>query len=135
MPTQKSSPSSSSPKLKRENVPSGRSFRGLTSRISSGKFSKREALTAAAGLVVIAAVVIVFVSAAGLRKRINLSFQGTAGNVIRNSDGSLAFNSTTPGTPNTATGKFYIVGKQIVDPDGNVFRPMGAMLHCARRLI
>ncbi len=126
MPTQKSSPSSSSLKLKRENVPSGRSFRGLTSRLSSGKFSKREALTAAAGLVVIAAVVIVFVSAAGLRKRINLSFQGTAGNVIRNSDGSLAFNSTTPGTPNTATGKFYIVGKQIVDPDGNVFRPMGA---------
>ncbi len=126
MPTQKSSPSSSSLKLKRENVPSGRSFRGLTSRLSSGKFSKREALTAAAGLVVIAAVVIVFVSAAGLRKRINLSFQGTTGNVTRNSDGSLAFSGTTPGTPNTATGKFYVVGKQIVDPEGNVFLPMGA---------
>ncbi|RTK95343.1 hypothetical protein EKI60_00085 [Candidatus Saccharibacteria bacterium] len=29
-------------------------------------------------------------------------------------------------TPAPATGKFYVVGKHIVDPDGNIFLPMGA---------
>lgn len=29
-------------------------------------------------------------------------------------------------TASAASGKFYIVGKQIVDPDGNIFVPMGA---------
>ena len=29
-------------------------------------------------------------------------------------------------TPTAATGKFYIVGKDIIDPNGNVFYPIGA---------
>lgn len=32
----------------------------------------------------------------------------------------------TVGGGSAATGKFYVVGKQIVDPDGNIFLPMGA---------
>ncbi len=34
--------------------------------------------------------------------------------------------STPGGGGGGATGKFYIVGKDIVDPDGNLFRPVGA---------
>lgn len=38
--------------------------------------------------------------------------------------GGQAVRFAAPGS--TAPGKFYIVGKQIVDPDGNIFLPMGA---------
>lgn len=125
MANPKSSPSKI--KSKTEHIPGLRQpgLRGFAQQIRTKKFSKREALTAAAGLIVIAAVVIVFVSAAGLRKKIQLSFQAPQGNVTQNSDGSLAFNSSTTTPPTPASGKFYIVGNQIVDPSGNIFYPMG----------
>lgn len=46
-----------------------------------------------------------------------------------NSNGNILFNGDpAPNTPtnNTASGKFYIVGNQIIDPDGNIFYPVGA---------
>ncbi|MFN8016350.1 MAG: cellulase family glycosylhydrolase [Acidimicrobiia bacterium] len=74
-------------------------------------------------------------TAANTQDRINLADGSTQ--IIKNAavkNGYVEFGSTTtttvpsttPTTPSVPTGKFYVVGKQIVDPDGNIFIPMGA---------
>ena len=77
-------------------------------------------------LVVVAVATLVVVNAATVRKSVRFGLGGGSltGTATSQPDGSVAFTSS--GGGNVASGKFYVVGKQIIDPDGNIFRPMGA---------
>ena len=77
-------------------------------------------------LVVVAIATLVAVNAATVRKSVRFGLGGGSltGTATSQPDGSVAFASGGGGT--VASGKFYVVGKQIIDPDGNIFRPMGA---------
>lgn len=99
-------------------------------------------LLVASSLVAVLTVGAVLAFAAGTNsnKVLNASDAVVSGNATKTNGGvrfdtSSVVTTPTTQTPTTAgpgtggttpTGKFYVVGKNIVDPDGNIFLPMGA---------
>ncbi|MEI7818898.1 MAG: DUF1996 domain-containing protein [bacterium] len=88
---------SSTIKPKASNTPSSdpKNLNKYFSNIKLGisKFDRRQAIIAGVGLALIAILIIAFVSAAGLRKKVDLTFGSLTGGATRNSDNSISFNS------------------------------------------
>ena len=80
------------------------------------------------GIIIVAGIVVAITSASAGGSRIGVRFglDGAATTGTASTVGNvLTFNNATTSPP-VANGKFYIVGKDIVDPQGKIFYPMGA---------